>query len=107
MASNAAPSSAKSDGRHAFGSLAPVRAASDYSDREFARTTIEEARRNVAEDDRHVRPWVAAVAVKDESLLAMAHGGEVPRSHSEYVAEMKLVHTFVPGATFRTLLKYE
>jgi hypothetical protein len=37
----------------------------------------------------------------------MAHGGEVPRSHSEYVAEMKLVHTFVPGATFRTLLKYE
>jgi len=37
----------------------------------------------------------------------MAHGGEVPRSHAEYVAEMKLVDTSVPGATFRTLLKYE
>jgi hypothetical protein len=58
-------------------------------------------------DDRRVRPWVAAVVVKDESLLAMAHGGEVPRCHSEYVAEMMLVDTFVPGATFRTLLKYE
>jgi hypothetical protein len=56
--SNAAQLSAKLHGPRALGSLAPVRSAGDYSDREFARMAIEEARKSVAKDDSRVHPKV-------------------------------------------------
>jgi pyrimidine deaminase RibD-like protein len=81
------------------------RPADANDDRRFMVLAIEEAKKSVAEDGRP-HPRVGAVVVKDGKVLAMAHRGENPKSHAEYVAlEEKLSSETVAGATVYTTLE--
>jgi pyrimidine deaminase RibD-like protein len=74
-------------------------------DRKFARLAIEEARKSSPEDDR-VHPRVGVVIVKDGRVLGVAHRGEIPRCHAEFIAmETKLEHASLSGATIYTTLE--
>jgi pyrimidine deaminase RibD-like protein len=74
-------------------------------DRTFALLAIEQARRSIPEDDR-VHPRVGAVVVKDGRILALAHRGEIPQCHAEYIAlEKKLTDVSLSGATVYTTLE--
>ncbi len=74
-------------------------------DMEFARIAVEEARKSVPEDDR-IHPKVGVVVVKEERVLAMAHRGESPACHAEFVAlEQKLRDESLSGATVYTTLE--
>jgi pyrimidine deaminase RibD-like protein len=78
---------------------------SESADWKFARMAIEEARKSVAEDER-IHPKVGAVVVKDGEILALAHRGEVPECHAEYMAlEKKLKDASLLGATVYTTLE--
>lgn len=61
---------------------------------------------SVAEDDRP-RPFVGAVAVRDGSMLAIAHRGETgPGEHAEFcLLARKLEFEDVTGATLYTTLE--
>lgn len=75
------------------------------NDRTFERLAIEEARKSVPEDDR-VHPSVGVVVVKDGEVLALAHRGEIPKCHAEYIAlEKKLADVPLSGATVYTTLE--
>ena len=76
------------------------------ADFSFCRLAIKEARRSVAEDDGRVHPKVGAVVVRDGKILAVAHRGELPGCHAEYIAlEEKLKDAPVSGATVYTTLE--
>ena len=75
-------------------------------DREFARLAIDEARKSVPEDDKRPHPKVGAVVVKDGKVLAVAHRGELPGCHAEYIAlECKLAGSSLVDATVYTTLE--
>jgi pyrimidine deaminase RibD-like protein len=85
-------------------SIAPQ--TSGDSDRDFARIAIDEARKSVAESDGRPHPKVGAVVVKNGAVLRVAHRGELPASHAEYIAlEGKLSDEAVAGATVYTTLE--
>ena len=68
-------------------------------DRQFARMAIDEARKSIPENDGKPHPWVGAVVVKHGKVLSVAHRGEVPGNHAEFVAlERSLSDTAVAGA---------
>jgi pyrimidine deaminase RibD-like protein len=80
-------------------------ASRETADRKFARLAIEEARKSLPEDDR-VHPRVGVVVVKDGRILALAHRGEIPQCHAEYIAlEKKLTDVSLSGATVYTTLE--
>jgi len=72
----------------------------------FMRRAIDEARKSKPEDTR-VHPHVGAIVVKDESILAASHRGELkPGDHAEFTAlELKLPHETLVGATVYTTLE--
>lgn len=75
-------------------------------DRAFARLAIDEAKKSVPEDDGKTHPQVGAVVVKNGQVLALAHRGEEPGNHAEFVAlEKKLLNEAVAGATVYTTLE--
>jgi pyrimidine deaminase RibD-like protein len=75
-------------------------------DRGFARLAIEEALKSVSEGDGRPRPKVGAVVAKDGHILSVAHRGEAPGNHAEYIAlEKKLSDELVAGATVYTTLE--
>jgi pyrimidine deaminase RibD-like protein len=75
-------------------------------DRKFARLAIDEARRSVSETDGRSHPRVGAVVVKNGQVLSVAHRGEAPGNHAEYIAlEKKLPDEAVAGATVYTTLE--
>jgi pyrimidine deaminase RibD-like protein len=77
----------------------------ESDDRRFARLAIEEARKSVPEDGR-VHPKVGVVVVKDGRVLAMAHRGEFPQCHAEFIAmEKKLPDLSLAGATVYATLE--
>ena len=74
--------------------------------RRFCQLAIDEARKSAPEADGRVHPNVGAVIVRDGRVLAVAHRGEFPGCHAEYVAlERKLVDVPVSGATVYTTLE--
>jgi pyrimidine deaminase RibD-like protein len=80
--------------------------ASGNSDHTFARMAIDEARKSVPESDGRPHPKVGAVIVKNGGVLRVAHRGELPASHAEYIAlEGKLSDEAVAGATVYTTLE--
>jgi pyrimidine deaminase RibD-like protein len=75
-------------------------------DRNFARLAIDEARKSISESDARLHPKVGAVVVKDGKVLSVAHRGEHPANHAEYIAlEKKLSDEAVAGATVYTTLE--
>lgn len=76
------------------------------SDRRFAQLAIGEARESVSENDGRPHPKVGVVVVKDGQVLGMAHRGETPKCHAEYIAlEEKLGAEVLAGATVYTTLE--
>jgi pyrimidine deaminase RibD-like protein len=75
-------------------------------EREFMELAIAEARKCVGEDGRS-HPKVGAVVVKDGTLLASAHRGELGEGeHAEFTAlERKLADEIVAGATVYATLE--
>jgi pyrimidine deaminase RibD-like protein len=77
----------------------------DAEDRKFAQLAVEEARKSIPEDGR-VHPRVGVVVVKDGSILASAHRGEIPQCHAEFIAlEKKLENVSLSGSTVYTTLE--
>jgi len=77
----------------------------DAEDRKFAELAVAEARKSIPEDGR-VHPKVGVVVVKDGQILAMAHRGEIPQGHAEFIAlEKKLADVQLSGATVYTTLE--
>jgi pyrimidine deaminase RibD-like protein len=76
------------------------------SEREFMELAIQEARKSVSEDDR-AHPKVGAVIVKEGTILATCHRGELGNGeHAEYTAlEKKLADHVLAGATVYTTLE--
>jgi len=75
-------------------------------DYKFARQAIEEARKSISEPDGRPHPMVGAVVVKNGKVLSIAHRGEEPGNHAEYLAlEKKLSDAAVSGATVYTTLE--
>ena len=76
-------------GRRRFEQLEAANTQGD--DRRFARLAIEEAGKSISEQDGKPHPKVGAVVVKNGQVLSIAHRGEVPGNHAEYLAlEKKL-----------------
>ena len=73
-------------------------------DEEFCRAALAEARKSILEDDG--KPMVGVAVAKDGNLLAVAHRGEIPKNHAEYVAlELKLRDAVLAGASVYTTLE--
>jgi pyrimidine deaminase RibD-like protein len=73
-------------------------------DTDFCRLAVDEARKSILEDAG--KPMVGAVVAKDGNLLAMAHRGEIPNNHAEYIAlEVKLSDAVLAGASVYTTLE--
>jgi pyrimidine deaminase RibD-like protein len=74
--------------------------------RKFARLAIDEARKSVSEPDGRPHPLVGAVVVKNGQVLSVAHRGEAPGNHAEFIAlEKKLPDEVVAGASVYTTLE--
>jgi hypothetical protein len=68
------------------------------ADRRFAEMAIQEALKSLPEDDRP-HPLVGAVVVKNGVVVSLAHRGENPKCHAEYIAlEEKLSDDLIAGA---------
>jgi pyrimidine deaminase RibD-like protein len=77
----------------------------ENDERGFMKLAIEQARKSVHEDAR-AHPRVGAVVVKDGKVVAVAHRGEHPGNHAEFVAlEKKLAEDTIAGATLYTTLE--
>lgn len=77
----------------------------ENDERGFMKLAIEQARKSVHEDAR-AHPRVGAVVVKDGKVAAVAHRGEHPGNHAEFVAlEKKLAEDTIAGATLYTTLE--
>src|SRR5688572_12627098 len=75
-------------------------------DLNYIRLAIAEAAKSVSEPGK-TPPLVGAVVVKDGSVVATAHRGELdPGDHAEFTAlEKKLENTIVAGSTVFTTLE--
>jgi pyrimidine deaminase RibD-like protein/NTP pyrophosphatase (non-canonical NTP hydrolase) len=77
----------------------------DNQERTFIKMAIEEARKSVSEDQRE-HPKVGAVVVKQGRVLAVAHRGEIPSCHAEFVVlEEKLGNDALAGSVLYTTLE--
>jgi pyrimidine deaminase RibD-like protein len=92
------PKGEEADGKESGGS--------NLNERDFMQMAIDEARQSVGEDGR-AHPKVGAVIVKDGTVLASAHRGELGQGeHAEYTAlERKLAAETVAGATVYATLE--
>jgi pyrimidine deaminase RibD-like protein len=62
-----------------------------YLDRKYCDIAVAEARKSVAEDDGEPHPYVGAVVVKDDKILATGYRGETGEGrHAEYCALKKI-----------------
>jgi pyrimidine deaminase RibD-like protein len=76
------------------------------ADWRFAKLAIEEAEKSVSEGDGRVHPKVGVVVVRDDRVLGVAHRGEIPSCHAEFIVlERKLAETSIVGATVYTTLE--
>ena len=91
-------------GRRRFEELETANA--EDNDRRFARLAIEEACKSISEQDGRPHPKVGAVVVKNSKVLSMAHRGEEPGNHAEFLAlERKLSDEAVAGSTVYATLE--
>lgn len=75
------------------------------NDRTFIELAIKEAYKSSEEDER-VHAKVGVVIVKNNEVLGVAHRGEFPGEHAEYIAlERKLANCSLVGGTVYTTLE--
>ena len=79
-------------------------------DKQYCKMAVELARKSIAEDDGEPHPYVGAVVVKDEEILATGYRGETGKgTHAEYCALRKINddvdHVDLSGCTVYTTLE--
>jgi len=102
---NARPTEKLLNAHESGGGLDPKQT-QNTEDRKFARLAIEEARKSISEDDGRPHPKVGAVIVKNGRVLSLAHRGQLPGNHAEFVAlEKESPDAVLAGATVYTTLE--